>query len=291
MRQYAGACAIVLALTACGYDARDAADGPPGSIADGPGADGAPDASTTIDSDGDGVVDASDNCPATPNLDQRDWDADLHGDACDGCPHLTSAADPDTDGDLVGDACDPRPDTPGEVRVVWLGFYDPADIAGWQPSGGPWTVSDGMLHQGAAGFSLLDSPAPYTDAYFATSLAITAPDTNEVGFCLSDVQPGIQYYCCCASNVGGVPTTRAASAWATSGGQISVPAAFDGANLAVGQHVDMTGLLSGAAFTCSITQGAITAAPATQTGDKLGTAVFYTTAPVAYRYAFVVTVP
>ncbi|MEO8574233.1 MAG: PxKF domain-containing protein [Pyrinomonadaceae bacterium] len=35
------------------------------------------------DTDGDGVVDTADNCPATPNPDQADTDGDGIGDACD----------------------------------------------------------------------------------------------------------------------------------------------------------------------------------------------------------------
>ena len=38
------------------------------------------------DSDGDGVPDARDNCPAVANADQRDTDGDGIGDACDPCP-------------------------------------------------------------------------------------------------------------------------------------------------------------------------------------------------------------
>src|SRR5206468_2418741 len=37
------------------------------------------------DADGDGVCDASDNCPADPNPDQQDADGDGVGDACDPC--------------------------------------------------------------------------------------------------------------------------------------------------------------------------------------------------------------
>ena len=92
------------------------------------------------DSDGDGVPDASDNCPAIANPEQIDSDADLIGDACDPCP-ADSMNDPDGDGtcessdncpglanpdqansdaDTVGDACDQCPDTPAE----WP--FDPA---------------------------------------------------------------------------------------------------------------------------------------------------------------------
>lgn len=38
------------------------------------------------DEDHDGVPDAMDNCPVTPNLDQGDIDTDGNGDACDACP-------------------------------------------------------------------------------------------------------------------------------------------------------------------------------------------------------------
>jgi len=36
-----------------------------------------------VDSDGDGVLDSIDNCPATPNPDQKNLDMDAIGDACD----------------------------------------------------------------------------------------------------------------------------------------------------------------------------------------------------------------
>jgi hypothetical protein len=39
--------------------------------------------SPAVDGDGDGVYDGDDNCPTTPNADQRDIDADSVGDACD----------------------------------------------------------------------------------------------------------------------------------------------------------------------------------------------------------------
>jgi hypothetical protein len=50
-----------------------------------------------LDSDGDGIPDNSDNCPAVPNPDQADGDEDAVGDACDPCP-LDSLNDADGDG-------------------------------------------------------------------------------------------------------------------------------------------------------------------------------------------------
>ncbi|MDZ7645576.1 MAG: thrombospondin type 3 repeat-containing protein [Woeseiaceae bacterium] len=73
----------------------------------------------STDSDGDGVEDSVDNCPADPNPDQADNDADGVGDACDSdddgdgvddgadnCPLAANASQLDTDGDGTGDACD-----------------------------------------------------------------------------------------------------------------------------------------------------------------------------------------
>jgi hypothetical protein len=63
------------------------------------------------DTDGDGVIDAEDNCPNTVNPDQADADGDGIGDVCDNCPFTPagepvdangcSAAQADTDGDGI----------------------------------------------------------------------------------------------------------------------------------------------------------------------------------------------
>ncbi|MBI4382197.1 MAG: thrombospondin type 3 repeat-containing protein [candidate division NC10 bacterium] len=79
-----------------------------------------------VDGDGDGVGDAWDNCPTTPNADQTDTDGDGAGDACDpdddndgvgdandNCPTTPNADQADTDGDGAGDACDPDDDNDG----------------------------------------------------------------------------------------------------------------------------------------------------------------------------------
>lgn len=58
------------------------------------------------DADGDGILDASDNCPNTPNPTQADFDNDGAGDACDNCPNIPNVNQADSDGDGIGDACE-----------------------------------------------------------------------------------------------------------------------------------------------------------------------------------------
>jgi len=59
-----------------------------------------------VDTDGDGVGDSRDNCPATFNPDQFDLDGDSRGDACDNCPGSFNPGQEDGDGDGTGDACE-----------------------------------------------------------------------------------------------------------------------------------------------------------------------------------------
>ncbi|MGE0388335.1 MAG: thrombospondin type 3 repeat-containing protein [Gammaproteobacteria bacterium] len=69
------------------------------------------------DADADGVPDATDNCPATPNPDQADADADGRGDACDNCTQAANATQIDSDGDGYGNACDADFNNDGLVNI------------------------------------------------------------------------------------------------------------------------------------------------------------------------------
>jgi len=65
------------------------------------------------DADGDGVPDASDDCPLAPDPLQADADRDGRGDICDACPLAPDPGQRDEDGDGTGDACDEDRDGDG----------------------------------------------------------------------------------------------------------------------------------------------------------------------------------
>jgi hypothetical protein len=107
----------------------------------------APDGSPTSDTDGDGIVDASDNCPTVANPNQHDEDSDGAGDLCDPCPYIANAT-ADADGDGVPDACDPHPGASGDSLVAFYPFTGAALPTGWTVRAGiasDWTVSGDAL--------------------------------------------------------------------------------------------------------------------------------------------------
>lgn len=80
------------------------------------------------DTDGDGVLDASDNCPSISNTDQADNDGDTVGDVCDedddndnvvdssdNCPVIANTDQADADSDGTGDVCEL--DTDGDTVI------------------------------------------------------------------------------------------------------------------------------------------------------------------------------
>jgi len=81
------------------------------------------------DSDGDGVGDDVDNCPADPNADQSDRDGDGVGDVCDNCPDVFNPGQEDSNGDGIGDACSGGPPGgPAACDVDGDGDIDGNDI-------------------------------------------------------------------------------------------------------------------------------------------------------------------
>jgi hypothetical protein len=122
------------------------------------------------DRDGDGVPDATDNCPDVANPDQHDEDGDQIGDACDLCPHLPATPgvpELDSDHDGIGDDCDPNPGAMDQV-LAFLTF-DQALPSTWTvtPPAGAMVSDVWQLDGGAAQIQLvadqvvlLRTPAP-----------------------------------------------------------------------------------------------------------------------------------
>jgi hypothetical protein len=81
------------------------------------------------DIDGDGVLNAVDNCPYMANPGQLDSDGDGIGDVCDKCPFIAGASQEDADGDGVGDACDNCPSifNPGQEDTDGDGIGNACD--------------------------------------------------------------------------------------------------------------------------------------------------------------------
>jgi sugar lactone lactonase YvrE len=110
------------------------------------------------DTDGDGIADAADDCPAVANADQADADRDGRGDACDNCPDTANADQADRNQDGAGDACQPD--------VAFLAFRQAGDgflVARLQlvdPRAEPLTgvVSIVPTGAGTGGRTLSDAP-------------------------------------------------------------------------------------------------------------------------------------
>ncbi len=94
-----------------------------------------------VDTDGDGIVDGKDNCPALANPDQKDSDGDKVGDACDNCAAVANSDQLDTDGDGKGDACDPACCGDGELDAKYPG-------SGPSPGCGNQTVTSEQCDDG-----------------------------------------------------------------------------------------------------------------------------------------------
>lgn len=104
------------------------------------------------DTDDDGVPDAHDRCPATPD-DETDSDGDFLPDACDDddgdghaadvdvCPDVADPDQQDSDLDRVGDACEPVDDIAPTITGV---PDDLPNAAGWlsAPTTIRWTATD-----------------------------------------------------------------------------------------------------------------------------------------------------
>lgn len=163
-----------------------------GSSVDAAAIDGAVDAhlydANPDDLDGDGVPNASDDCPEAFDPFQGDEDADKVGDACDDCPEVANADQADQmevaagmTADGIGDACDPSPNVGGDRRALFIGFNDLSELVGWKTPVGTWSVSAGALHQGSG-------TAQNALAYYDKSIS---PTVVRVGATIDGVTSGL----------------------------------------------------------------------------------------------------
>ena len=88
---------------------------------------GAPDECESGDFDGDGTLNADDNCPWIPNPDHNDADMDNVGDVCDNCVGVPNIDQGDYDHDGVGDACDVCPGFDDHLDADGDGVADGCD--------------------------------------------------------------------------------------------------------------------------------------------------------------------
>ena len=123
------------------------------------------------DTDGDGVLDASDNCPAVANANQFNEDSDKFGDVCDPCPPVAGDSPPDTDGDGVADACDPNPAVAGHSIALFEGFHAGVPT-GWEVTG-TWTMTGDDIEGAATNAIVLATPlTTTTHETVSTSLTV-----------------------------------------------------------------------------------------------------------------------
>ncbi|MEJ7602309.1 MAG: thrombospondin type 3 repeat-containing protein [Kofleriaceae bacterium] len=295
---------LAIALVGCNFNpppgnGPDApvTDARPDGTPDVPPVDGLPDTPPVLDGDGDGIPDADDNCPALPNADQRNFDADPRGDSCDACPHLASDTDPDGDSDGVGDACDPRPETTGDTRLLWTAFQDANSIAGWTLSGGTWELANGRLRQTdtAPVIAYASPPLTVPRAYVATRFRVgtlgTPSEGKDPGYGVSGGygSGGAQYYACIVTDTGLANYLVAVSAWA------GHPQTF-GASLwfgafGAGAAIELTHS-SASGNRCNARTATTSATAMDQRGPTAGAAILYTQrAAGEFDYMFVVSIP
>ena len=156
--------------------------GPPDAIGD-----AAPDGNPDVD--GDGVPNALDNCPNTPNPGQENEDGDALGDACDPCP--VDANNADADGDGVGDACDPNPTLPGDHLVFFEGFHHGVPPT-WTTSTGITAMNDDVVLPGTAAVHKALGPPMSAPADATVSAAIVV-DTVTATTGDADAGVGLPY--------------------------------------------------------------------------------------------------
>ena len=164
---------------------------------------------TGIDSDGDGINNACDNCRFVSNPTQTDNDGDHVGDACDNCPADFNTTQSDVNHDGIGDVCDLND------GLIYVYSTDRNKVEWQQENGFPsWNVYEGDL-------DILRATGTYSQSPGSNALAIrycalstnsiddsTPPPTGKVKFTLvTGVAGGVESSL--GTNSAGVPRVNA----------------------------------------------------------------------------------
>ena len=142
---------------------------------------------TMTDLDGDGVLNAQDNCPMYSNASQANEDNDGLGDSCDPCPIDAANPPSDPDNDGVSDSCDPRPTTAGDTLTLFEGFRSGVPST-WQVIGGATQVGSDInlnnvdraalvppINAPASGLVMIKAKYNATQGPYDSALAVVMP--------------------------------------------------------------------------------------------------------------------
>lgn len=234
-------------------------------------------ADPNADFDGDGVVDATDNCPQTANANQADADADGVGDACDAVNDNTADPDgdtltnaqehtlgtdplnPDTDGDGARDNVDGYPldptrqvldNTPPVITAIVAGTLN----GGWYTSSVAvsWTVTDGQSAisstSGCAASSVTSDTQGVTFTCSATSAG--GSDSKSVTIKRDASAPTIVPTITGTMGLGGWYTSNVDVSWIVADGTSGIATSTGCAPTTT--SIDN----AGTTYTCSATNGA-----------------------------------
>ena len=284
----AGCLAVVLA--GCSFELTPAGVGSD-AVAGDARPDATPDAPTSPDIDGDGLLNGADNCPNVANVDQRDHDADLRGDACDVCPHLPSAIHADSDADGIGDDCDPRPNQAGDVVALWDGFYADSTALSWTKVG-TWTLDAGTLRQTATGSTYIVMPMTLPRTFLQAGAIVDqiAGTSSTIGVFAGDPLDNVQSYGCLAQRNTATVTPQSVVASAKWLGNAGLYSPVDWAGtVASGRSFRFDLALTTTGVGCAVRQGAVMATDTELASTTTGrSGIFLDDVSTRFDYVFVV---
>lgn len=141
----------------------------------------------THDEDGDGIVDACDNCPGIANADQADTT--------------------ETRADGVGNACDPRPTA--RDRITFFEAFA-APLVGWEVDSMSVVANDRLTTAAVQGYGEAYAPKMSTDGVVETRYTVVAlnpsPPYSGVEVVAEQGAAGVEGYRCMTTQNGGIGT-------------------------------------------------------------------------------------